>query len=134
MSRKSTRNPGSINSPANDSEQPDESSQHITTSQLENILTDNRNEFTKLIKDTIQHELSSMKQEIVRLQSELETVSDVANNAKKLSEQLQKDVTKLQEENTHLKTKIQNTINGHQSPFAFSKYNKNIAKLHKKHF
>lgn len=111
-SRKSSRNPGTIISPANDSEQPDETLQYITTSQLETILTDNRNEFTKLIKDTIQHELSSMKQEIVRLQSELDTVSDVANNAMKLSEQLQKDVTKLQEENTHLKTKIQNTING----------------------
>ena len=111
-SRKSSRNPGINNTPENTPENENETFQYITTSQLENILKDNRNEFTKLIKDTIQHELSSMKQEIIRLQSELETVSGVANNAMKLSEQLKKDVTKLQEENIHLKTKIQNTING----------------------
>ena len=111
MSRKSTRTPGTNNTSDNTPDNENETLQYITTSQLENILTENRNEFTKLIKDTIQHELSSMKQEIIRLQSELETVSGVANNAMKLSEQLKKDVTKLQEENTHLKTKLQNTIN-----------------------
>ena len=80
----------------NESNTPD-SIQYITNSQLEKILADNRKENAKTIKDTINSEFSAMKKEIVRLQSELESVSAVASNALKLSEQLKKDFAKLAE-------------------------------------
>ena len=91
-----------------------ESSFHyVTNDQLEKILADNRKQSEKTIKDAvkdaIKNELNDMKQEISRLQSELETVSGVAANALKLSEQLKVDFTKLQEEQVHLKTKLLNS-------------------------
>jgi len=52
-----------------------------------------------------------MKQEIVRLQGDLESATEKANNAVKLSDQLAIRVTKLEEENNHLKHKLQNANN-----------------------
>ena len=101
---------GASNYAANEHDDPAanaESFQFITSSQLEKILEDNRNE----IRDAIKSELSDMKSEIVRLQGELESVTGIANNSQKLVEQLQTKVTKLEEENGHLKHKLQNTVN-----------------------
>ncbi len=88
-----------------------ESAEHITSSELEKILENNRNE----IKASIKAELADMKDEILRLQGELESVTGIANNAHKLAEKLQKKVTKLEEENGHLKHKLQNTVNDHDA-------------------
>ena len=65
-----------------------ESFQFITSAQLEKIILDNRNETEKTIKDTIKQELTAMKQEIIRVQSDLKTVTEVANNAIKVAEQV----------------------------------------------
>ena len=83
----------------------------ITNNQLEQILKDNQKSTESCIKNTIKSELSSLKQEIIRLQSELETTTNIANNALKQSDQLIKDCTLLKEENSNLKAKLQNTIN-----------------------
>ena len=83
----------------------------ITNNQLEQILKDNQKSTESCIKNTIKSELSSLKQEIICLQSELETTTNIANNALKQSDQLIKDCTLLKEENSNLKAKLQNTIN-----------------------
>ena len=85
--------------------------QFITSTQLEKILSENRTQIEKSIRETIKNELSSLKEELVRLQSELESVTNTADNAVKMSDQLKKDCTKLQEENVNLKTKLQNITN-----------------------
>ena len=114
MPPKVTRNSGKTNN-ANETESVEETTnesfQLITNTHLEKILSENRKQIEKSIKDTIKHELSSLKQELVRLQSELESVTNTANNAVKMADQLKKDCTKLQEENASLTTKFQNISN-----------------------
>ncbi len=89
----------------------EETFKFITSAELEQILADQRAEFEKSVKDILQNELSSVKEELVRLQNELDTVSNVANNALKQSDMLKKELTKVQEENAHLKTQLQNNNN-----------------------
>lgn len=130
---KSTRSHGKSNTSIVESSEPSAESNNefsvITSSKLEVILAaqfeKNRSETEKTIKDAIKHELSSMKNEIIRLQSELETVSGVANNAMKLAEQVKKDLTKLQEENSHLKTQLKNDTNEHNKMLEVVEDNKN---------
>jgi len=118
------RNTGrNTNNSAEDETEPTD--QSITTAQLEKILADNRKENEKIIKDTIQNEFASMKQELTRLQSELECVTGVADNALKLSEQLKKDFTKLQDDNVNLKTRLQNSISDQQQLLEVVEDNKN---------
>ena len=95
----------------NDDINDNENVHYITADQLENILDENRKKTEKTIKDAIKSELSALKQEVIRLQSEIESAAGAAENATKLSEQLKKDFTKLQEENAGLKTKMQNIAN-----------------------
>ena len=83
---------------------------YITNEQLQQILKDNQKTTETCIKNAIKQELANMKVELVRLQSELETVSAIASNAQKLSEQLKKDCTLLKEENVNLKAKLQNVV------------------------
>lgn len=110
MSGRSKRNKNNTNNDSNDSnddvQPPSPGPQFITINQLEKAMADNREELTKIIKEAIHHELSSMKQEISRLDSALETATGIANNAMKLTEQLKKDVTLLKEENAYLKTQL----------------------------
>ena len=71
----------------------------ITNDQLDIILKETKLATEAAIKDAIKCELTSLKNEIVRLQSELETANNSANNATKLAEQLQKDCILLKEAN-----------------------------------
>jgi len=106
----------SKNKPADDSPEvlsdsnDNESASFVTISHFEKLLNDQQKKTEACIKKTIKSELASLTQEIVRLQSELEVVSSVANNALKLSESLKKDVTLLQEENANMRAKLQNVI------------------------
>ena len=97
-------------SPGNDSDAA-ETFKFIPSAELEQILADQRAEFEQSVKDILQNELSSVKDELVRLQNEIDTVSNVANNALKQSDLLKKELTKVQEENAHLKTQLQNNNN-----------------------
>ena len=59
--------------------------------ELEKILEDNRNEIRETIKSeftAILSEFSAMKDEMVRLQGEVESVTNVANNSQKIAENL----------------------------------------------
>lgn len=104
---------GSKNGASNECIDP-ANAEYITTSQLEKILEDNRNEIRETIKSeftAILSEFSAMKDEMVRLQGEVESVTNVANNSQKIAENLQTRVTKLEEENNQLKHKLHNTVN-----------------------
>ena len=98
---------------------------YITTDQLETILLDAKKSTEACIKEAIKHELSSLKNEIVRLQSELETANNTANNAIKLAEQLKKDLTLLKEENAELKANLKNQKNEHEKIVELVEDNKN---------
>ena len=92
---------------------------YITNAQLEEFLKEQQKQteltIKNTIKDAIKNEFKSLKEEIVRLQSELESVSGVAENATKLTEMLSKDCMQLKEENTNLKSKLHNIINEQDS-------------------
>ena len=88
-------------------------------------MKENQKSTESIIKNAIKQELSSLTQEITRLQSELETVSDVAKNAIKLSEELRKEFTQLKEENTSMKYKLQNSINEQDKTLKIIEDNKN---------
>ena len=102
----------SVNKPADEvlSDSNENDNEFVTISHFEKLLNDQQKKTEACIKKTIKSELTSLTQEIVRLQSELEAVSSVANNALKLSESLKKDVTLLQEENANMRAKLQNVI------------------------
>ena len=96
-----------------------EQSNYITNSKLEELLKEQQKQteitVKNTIKDAIKNEFTSLKDEIVRLQNELETVRGVADNANKLSEILKKDCTQLKEDNTNLKSKLQTVIKEQES-------------------
>ena len=88
--------------------------QIITSAQLEKLLNEHQKKTEASIKATIKNELKELKEEISKLRSELETVENIASNANKLSEALQKEVSQLKEINTNLQAKINNNNNEHE--------------------
>ena len=97
----------------------------ITNDQLDIILKETKLATEAAIKDAIKCELTSLKNEIVRLQSELETANNSANNATKLAEQLQKDCILLKEANAELKANMRNAKNEHDKIVEIVEDNKN---------
>ena len=110
---------------ADDSSNDNETPQYITTSQLDKILKENQKSTEAIIKNAIKHEFTSMKEELIRLQSELETISGVAENAVKLSDQLKKDCAQLKDENINLKAQLKNATNEQEKTLEIIEENKN---------
>ena len=83
----------------------------ITQDQLNEIILDTRKQVTIEIRSLIQSELKSMHNEIVNLQTQLETSEQKYQNAEKEITSLKKELSKLQDDKNALSNKLDTTNN-----------------------